>query len=127
VTCTAGTYIRSIAHDLGAILGVGAHLTQLRREASGVLHDPVNWDTLNAAMIDGTWTQYLVDERIALSRIPALDLTAEQSQVVKQGRSIPRLDSENGDLRRAYFPARQFIAILSARDDQWQPAKVFLA
>ena len=35
VRCSAGTYIRSIAHDLGAILGTGAHLTALTRTASG--------------------------------------------------------------------------------------------
>jgi tRNA pseudouridine55 synthase len=35
VACTKGTYIRSIAHDLGQKLGCGAHLTTLRRSASG--------------------------------------------------------------------------------------------
>ena len=35
VACTKGTYIRSIAHDLGQKLGCGAHLTALRRRASG--------------------------------------------------------------------------------------------
>ena len=35
VTCTKGTYIRSIAHELGQKLGCGAHLTTLRRSASG--------------------------------------------------------------------------------------------
>jgi tRNA pseudouridine55 synthase len=35
VACTKGTYIRSIAHDLGQNLGCGAHLTALRRGASG--------------------------------------------------------------------------------------------
>jgi tRNA pseudouridine55 synthase len=35
IACTKGTYVRSIAHELGQKLGCGAHLTQLRREASG--------------------------------------------------------------------------------------------
>jgi tRNA pseudouridine55 synthase len=125
VTCSAGTYIRSIAHELGALLGVGAHLTQLRRDASGSLHDPVSWDTLVAAMADGTWAQYLVDERLALSAIPELHLTTEQTQDILQGRSIPKTDI-GSDLCRAYSSRGQFIAILSTHDNQWRPAKVFL-
>ena len=35
VECSKGTYVRSLAHDLGAALGVGAHLVALRREAIG--------------------------------------------------------------------------------------------
>ncbi len=38
VACTAGTYIRAIARDAGAVLGVGGHLTALRRTASGPFH-----------------------------------------------------------------------------------------
>jgi tRNA pseudouridine55 synthase len=38
VSCSKGTYIRSIAHDLGKVLGVGAHLSQLRRTRSGDFH-----------------------------------------------------------------------------------------
>jgi tRNA pseudouridine55 synthase len=125
VTCSAGTYIRSIAHDLGALLGVGAHLTQLRRDASGLLHDPVPWDTLVAAMADDTWMQYLIDERIALAHIPEIHLTGDQTEDVLQGRQIPKIDI-SADLCRAYSSRGQFIAILSPNDNQWQPIKVFL-
>lgn len=38
VTCSKGTYIRSIAHDLGQMLGCGAHLSQLERTRSGIFH-----------------------------------------------------------------------------------------
>lgn len=38
VSCSKGTYIRAIANDLGAMLGCGAHLTALRRLASGIFH-----------------------------------------------------------------------------------------
>lgn len=53
--CTKGTYVRSLAHDLGKALGTAAHLTALRREASGTFHARDAWplqqliDHLNSA------------------------------------------------------------------------------
>jgi tRNA pseudouridine55 synthase len=48
VACTKGTYIRSLAHDLGQKLGCGAHLTTLRRSASGKfdVSDAIPLDTI---------------------------------------------------------------------------------
>ena len=43
VICSPGTYIRSIAHDLGARLGVGGHLIMLRRVQSGSLSAMIPW------------------------------------------------------------------------------------
>lgn len=43
VECSSGTYIRSLAHDIGQALGVGAHLVELRRERSGLLHAADAW------------------------------------------------------------------------------------
>lgn len=48
VTCSKGTYVRSIAHDLGQHLGCGGHLTELRRLRSGTFHikDCINGEIL---------------------------------------------------------------------------------
>ncbi len=124
VECSAGTYIRSIAHDLGARLGVGAHLTALRRVRSGSLDNPVKWDTLTEAMANGTWQHYLIDETVALSNMPALQLDDQQAQDILHGRAIPRDDTALDPLCRAYDHGR-FIAILQRGADRWQPAKVF--
>jgi tRNA pseudouridine55 synthase len=53
VACSKGTYIRSLAHDLGQALGVGAHLTALRREAIGEYEVGAAWtlDALEAALL----------------------------------------------------------------------------
>ena len=48
VACTKGTYVRSLAHDLGIKLGCGAHLATLRRVTSG------KWDVANALTLDAT-------------------------------------------------------------------------
>jgi tRNA pseudouridine55 synthase len=130
VECSAGTYIRSIAHDLGAMLGVGAHLTALRRDSSGALNNPVAWQTLLDAMADGSWQQYLVDERVALAKIPELSLTDEESRLILNGRTISRLIADNNSpLFRAYDPSVRFIAILDSSVDgsetHYRPVKVF--
>ena len=58
VTCSAGFYVRSLAHDLGIRLGVGAHLTALRRERSGrsTLADSVGLDRLDGGSGGGRRT-----------------------------------------------------------------------
>jgi tRNA pseudouridine55 synthase len=126
VTCSPGTYIRSLVHDLGAALGVGGHLVALRRLRSGVLGDPVPWERLAAAMADGTWMRYLIDERAALPGLPELTLDAAQTQDVLHGRQIICPDPVAEGLPcRAYTPEGQFIAILERQDERWQPLKVF--
>jgi tRNA pseudouridine55 synthase len=60
-TCTKGTYIRSLAHDLGASLGTHAHLTALRRESIG------------DHLVDNAWP---LDEFIAAARAAGADAAA---------------------------------------------------
>jgi tRNA pseudouridine55 synthase len=124
VTCSAGTYIRSIAHDLGAMLGVGGHLTALRRTDSGTLSTGVDWRIFQTAMDNGTWQQYLISEDVALARIPALNLDQQATDDVLHGRMISGITNEN-PLRRAYGLDGQFIAILEGTDNRWKPVKVF--
>ncbi len=126
VTCSPGTYIRCLAHDLGAALGVGGYLIALRRLRSGALDNPVPWETLSAAMADGTWQRYLVDERAALPGLPELTLDSAQAQDVLHGRPIPCPDSiAEGLPCRAYTPEGRFIAILERQGERWRPLKVF--
>lgn len=57
VKCSAGTYIRSIAHDLGQELGTGAHLIALRRTASGpfTVDEAITLDSFEALVRDHQW------------------------------------------------------------------------
>jgi tRNA pseudouridine55 synthase len=126
VSCSAGTYIRSIAHDLGAMLGVGAHLTALRRDSSGTIADPVTWDTLQVAMVDGTWQRFLRTENEMITKIQPVHLDEQQSDYILHGRSIFLPDTYTGELLRAYSDQGRFIGILEWRVDQWWPLKVFL-
>lgn len=126
VVCSAGTYIRSLAYDLGETLGVGAHLAGLTRTASGnfMIENAVSLETLSSAEHP---ENYLIPESIALSFLPAVSLDAAAAMDISQGRVGPAAqNSEQGSLARAYTPEGRFLALLQARDGVWHPYKVFL-
>jgi tRNA pseudouridine55 synthase len=68
VRCSAGTYIRSIAHDLGAALGIGGHLIDLRRTAAGpfTIDQAIPLDAFETAAREGQWETRLrpIDEAL---------------------------------------------------------------
>ena len=84
VRCTSGTYIRAIARDLGAALGVGGHLTSLRRTAVG----PFTLD--HARTLDELAERFdlvpIADA--ARASFPSLELTPEQAADVRFGRAL---------------------------------------
>ena len=126
IDCAPGTYIRSLAHDLGQALGVGAHLAALERTTSGrfTARDAVPWTTLTTAMESGTWRDYLLPADLALHDVPAVHLDAEQTARVRNGNLIAA-GTQPGELARAYDPQGRFIAVLERRGDHWKPGKVF--
>ena len=69
VRCSRGVYVRTLANDMGERLGCGAHLTALRRSASGpfLLDQSVSLDTLTIAGREGTLSSHLVSCRDALA------------------------------------------------------------
>ncbi len=125
VTCSAGTYIRSLAHDLGEILGVGAHLAALTRTASGVFNLE-NAVSLAAVLENDDWQKYILPPDVTLSHWPALHLSVEDADHIRHGRAIPDLEAIDETLTRAYDADGRFIAILKGVDKHWKPHKVFL-
>lgn len=124
VVCSAGTYIRSLAYDLGEFLGVGAHLAGLVRLASGafLLEQSIKLEDL---LHDSIWSQHLIPPAIALSHYPALHLTAADIEYIQHGRTIPGADAPDGQMAFAYNPAGQLVAVLTAFNGLWCPHKVF--
>jgi len=84
VACSKGTYIRSLAHDLGAALGVGGHLEALRRTRSGpfTLEQAIPPEGLGGA------AARLLSPAQALAGLPAMILNPELSLAVSQGKAI---------------------------------------
>jgi len=63
VTCSKGTYIRSLAHDLGQVLGTGAYLSSLRREAIGQFSVADAWDIIRFEEEFKSWQSAVTDEK----------------------------------------------------------------
>jgi tRNA pseudouridine55 synthase len=90
VRCSAGTYIRSIVHDLGAALGCGAHVIELMRTASGAftLDKAHTLEELQRLKAEGLLDQALLPMAGLLPQFPVVfvdDLTARQ---IRQGRDF---------------------------------------
>ncbi|HEX2217542.1 MAG TPA: tRNA pseudouridine(55) synthase TruB [Gemmatimonadales bacterium] len=81
-TVSAGTYLRAIARDLGARLGVGAHLTALRREAIGDLR------VEDAVPLDEVGPEALLAPTCVLRHLPAVELDAAARLAVVHGRPV---------------------------------------
>ncbi len=81
-TVSAGTYLRAIARDLGTRLGVGAHLTALRREAIGGLRVD------DAVALDRVTREALLPAARVLRHLPAVELDEEAKAAVAHGRPV---------------------------------------
>jgi tRNA pseudouridine55 synthase len=90
VVCTAGTYIRAIARDAGALLGVGGHLTALRRVASGpfAVADAAPVEEAAAALAEGSGRGVLPMTDAATAVFPRRDLTDAEATALGYGRRI---------------------------------------
>lgn len=89
VTCSKGTYIRTLAEDIGAVLGCGAHLCGLRRTASAdyQLINAVTVEQLEAMSIADKDAQLLAVDS-SLQNMPAIHVDADSAFYLLQGQSI---------------------------------------
>ena len=116
VTCSAGTYIRSIARDLGAALEVGGHLISLRR----TLVSP--FDLSDCSSIEEPTVQPLAEAISKLMPVRAIDLN--EMQELKFGRALKK--SEFDGIGVALAPDGEVAAIIENRDYGAQPLSVFV-
>lgn len=136
VYCSSGTYVRSLAHDLGEKLGVGAHLIGLRRTKSGrfTLRDAVPLRRLREAFEDGNWYQFLIPAAEALSDWPAIELTHDQVDAIRHGHRIPYSEDQgasvtSAEMVRGVSEQGELVALLGfvSESSEWQPKKVFFS
>lgn len=126
VVCSSGTYIRSLAHDIGQALVVGAHLSALRRVASGDFHirDSIALDKVTES---DDWLRHIIPPYAALRHQPRLILAASEIQRVRQGQFIRRRTNFDAAQVFAFTHDKRLAAILRPRGQLWQPHKVFLS
>ena len=128
VTCQAGTYIRSLAHDLGQALKVGAHLTQLEREQSGDWHvkDAISLETLAQAINQNDLEYVLHPMQMAIRNMPTLTISPEQARKIGMGQKIQSSIAEDITLIAACDRSGELVAILNNEPPNYlKPKKVF--
>ena len=115
--CSSGTYIRALAHDLGRLLGCGAHLAGLRRMVSGDfgLADAHSLDEVRSRAEAGDWQRLVVPIEELFPRLQAIKLDIEGEQRARHGnRILPEhvLAPPNGwpDLSSGQNPVFRLIA-----------------
>ena len=137
IQCGKGTYIRSIAHDIGQELGCGAYLESLVRTRVGpfTLESAVNGQGLEQALGDGSWRTLLLPVDYGLVGLPAVTLHVEDEKDVRHGQAVQLGEAEAAALGqaapgtqvRAYAEDGSLVGILSydAKLRSWRPRKVF--
>ena len=128
VYCSSGTYVRSLANDLGKSLGTGAHLVGLRRTKSGrfTLRDAVQLRRLQESFDAGDWYRFLIPAAEALSDWPMVELDADAVELVRHGHRVPADETSKG-WARGVSQQGDLVALLEADEEnrEWQPRKVF--
>ncbi|WP_299057884.1 tRNA pseudouridine(55) synthase TruB [uncultured Nocardioides sp.] len=112
VRCSSGTYVRAIARDAGAALGVGGHLVALRRTEVG----PFTLDDA-AALDDVTADRLLTMEETVARCFPVVRLDPEGVTDVRHGRAIARTWADDGPVAVLDDASGEFLALYAGRDD----------
>ena len=145
VVCGKGTYIRSLAHDLGQALGCGANLKSLVRLRYGLfdIKDAVSLPQLEDAFHYGYWQHFVYPIDVVLSHWTAMVVSDATGQTIKNGGSLAFGDStrvtphlaqhplgstSEENRCRVYTPDGCFLGVLrfNPEKEQWQPEKIFL-
>jgi len=130
VHCSSGTYVRSLANDLGNSLGWGGYLVGLRRTKSGrfSLRDATPLRKLQEAFRAGNWYQFLIPAAEALGDWPAVELDPDLVESVKHGHRIAAAAGSKG-MARGVSMAGELVALLEFDEinHEWQPKKVFFS
>ncbi|MCD0453619.1 tRNA pseudouridine(55) synthase TruB [Actinocorallia sp. API 0066] len=122
VACSSGTYIRALARDLGAALGVGGHLTALRRTAVG----PYGLDQARTL-------EQLAEDCVILpigdavaAAFPRRDVTEEEAALVRHGGRLPALGLGEGPIG-VFGPDGSLLSLVEERGGKAKPLAVFVS
>jgi len=121
VVCSSGTYVRAIARDLGAALGVGGHLTMLRRTRVGGIGLDV------ASTLEELERELVVTDldTAARSSFPTVELSESQAVDVRYGRALPGVDLGAEGPVALFDPDGRFLALYEQRGSTARAVAVF--
>lgn len=135
VECGKGFYVRALAHDLGRALGVGAHLSALRRTAVGqfTIENAIPLDEAVERLRAGDYERLLHAPDAVLTHWPALILGHASLLATRHGRDYRpspaalRRAAVEGERARGYGPEGELLALFEATAiaGEWHPYRVF--
>jgi tRNA pseudouridine55 synthase len=129
VDCSKGTYIRSLAHDLGQALGCGAYLKNLVRLRCGTfdLRDATSLASFEKLVCQGEWLPLVHPMDTVLSPLKAVVVGQAEQQDIEQGRLLALETNADEEICRAYSQDGRFLALLRVQKESglWHPYKVF--
>ena len=123
VACSKGTYVRTLAEDIGRALGCGAHLTALRRERSGGfgLENAVTPAAIEALPPDQRGTLLLPVDAL-VGDLPRLECDAATAARLRLGQRVPARQPDGR--YRAYDPAGELIGLVNVAADVIRPERL---
>jgi tRNA pseudouridine55 synthase len=123
IECAAGAYIRSLAHDMGAALGCGAHLAEIVRTAVGefTLDQAVKLEDLQRAAADGNLAQYVIPLERLLLELPSAVVPPPLEKRVRHGSKftvqLAQIQPGRASLAQG--------ATAELNSGEWKPAPLF--
>jgi tRNA pseudouridine55 synthase len=118
ITCSSGTYIRTLAHDLGAELGTGAHLVELRREAAG------GWVLADAVPLDDVSPETLRPLADVGRDMTIVQIDEEIARTVRNGRAIESDATATEGEDVAIMCGGEFLGVYRKVGDTLKPERV---
>jgi tRNA pseudouridine55 synthase len=109
----SGTYIRSVAHDMGRKLGCGAHLASLRRTsvAEFSIDEAHSIETLDKAMQQGIVESLFVHPRKLVPQLPSVTANEENASLIRSGRAVNLPELSRAPQVKVFYGQRDLIAI----------------
>ncbi len=113
IRCSKGTYVRSLAHDLGEALGCGGHVARLRRLASAGFHvdQAVTLDVVSALETPAQRAGLLLPGDRALAHLPDVTLSTNAAYYLRQGQTVSAPHGHPAGWVRLYQEGREFLGL----------------
>ena len=122
VACSSGTYIRSLAHDLGAALGSGGHVAALRRTAVGAfaVTSAVPLDALTPESVAAA----LLPPEAAVQHLPRIEVGESEAIRLSLGQRLPAAADATQGNAAAFGPGGRFLGVVEVDGDVIRPRKM---
>lgn len=122
MSVSSGTYVRSLAHDLGEALGCGGHVVALRRTRVGrfAVADAVALDDLSPLNI----ADHLRPPEATVAHLPRAEFTPDEAVLLGHGQWVDAPDGASAGDTAAFEIGGRFLGIVAAQEGMWRPRKM---